>query len=1235
MSAGLRDLAAAQGVTLNSVAQSLWALLLSRYNSATDVVFGAITSGRPPELRGVEEAVGLFITAIPVRVRIEAEQPFAELSRQLQEQSIAGEPHQHLPLPEIQAASPLGRELFDHLVIFENYPVARELNQSASRELVIETLSAHDLTHYAFNLIIVPSDDISLRVSYDANRYADDQVRRMVEHFCTAARSAIRAPGEPVKRIEILPEWEQRLVVDAFNAGGDGSFGGGTVLNRFATQVGKEPERVAVRFAGNTLTYRELEERANRLANYLQCEHGVAAEECVGLLIDRSELLPAAVLGILKAGAAYLPIDPDYPAERIRYLVEDAGCRVILSENRHLPKLPGACARIVELRDALDGAPDEPQCEPAPWSLAYVIYTSGSTGKPKGCQVEHRNLVQYLDWASRFYFEGDEGGAFGLYSSLAFDLTVTSLFLPLIRGKALTIFSQDAELSDIFATMFGPGSGIDSVKLTPSHIALVEQLGAMRTCVRLAIVGGEALPLDQVRLLHALNPAMKVYNEYGPTETTVGCAVKRIEPSDERVLIGRPIDGAQIYILDELGMLAPIGVPGEIFIGGAGVARGYLGRPDLTAERFLENPFWPGERVYRTSDIGLWLPDGNIDYLGRNDQQVKIRGHRVELGEIEDVLLRQAGVREAAVVVRSRDSALVAYVAGDGALDVEAIRVRIACVLPGYMVPAQFVRLDNLPLSPYGKIDRKALPEPGATSRAAHTAPRTGSEERLLRVWREVLEVAEIGIDDNFFELGGHSLKAMQVSSRIHRELGIRIRLRDFMERPTIAALAARVDGAERAGFCAIEPAPEEEHYELSHAQQRLWLLHQMGGASAYNMPHALLFDVPLDLDALRRAFVTIIERHEALRTAFVLVNGEPRQKVCREVAFALREVDLRAEPDPEASARQLAAQEAPAPFDLTQPPLLRATVARLDAQRSLFLLTIHHIVGDGWSGNVLYREVLSLFDAYRRGEPDPLTPLRIQYKDFAVWQNRQRFEHEERYWLAKLDGAPERLELPYDFAPGEERGFQGDFEAVTLDLGILRSFRAIATARSTTVSNVVLAIFKLLLFQLAKQRDFCVGMSVANRNHPDLENILGFFVNVLPIRTQLSEDMDFEALLRQVTQSTTEALGPSGLSVRLARAEAEPAAARESAADRERDLRIPKLRGRACRYRLPRPRGRGARVQRERARAGADVRRILQDVQVRPHALRVRAARRHRSDDGVRHRAVPAGVDSPLSLGL
>jgi amino acid adenylation domain-containing protein/non-ribosomal peptide synthase protein (TIGR01720 family) len=1134
VTAGVKKLADHYQVTLSTIIQCLWGLILSRYNRVEDVVFGAIVSGRPSELKDVEDMVGLFINAVPVRIRLRSCQPFSEVLREVQKTSLESEPFHYFPLPEIQRHSSMSRDLFDHLLIFQNYPAGRELiqeGQSSSSGFTIDDVEVHDQTHYDLNLIIVPDETVLIKFNYNANVYREEKIRRAAEHLQTAARNVLQQPTRAIKDIPILPDWQHRRVVHDFNRTATDYPRNQTLVNLFENQVEREPGAVAVVYGDIRLTYAELNERANRMAHSLRDKHGIQPDNVVGVLLERSDWLVAAILAILKAGKAYVPIDPDYPAERLGYILDDSNCSIVLSEAKFLEKLSGDLGRrFVDAREVGGNRKDNPTPRTSPDHLAYVIYTSGSTGNPKGCQVEHGNLFHYLYWANQYYFDDGEVGCFGLYSSLSFDLTVTSLFLPLLRGKALHVFPSEAELTDILPAYMNAESAMDCIKLTPSHISLLKQLRPTSTNVRLAIVGGEALSIDQVHFLRSLNPRMKIYNEYGPTETTVGCIVKRIEPGEDRILIGRPIDNTNVYILDHDLQPLPVGIPGEMYIGGPGVSRGYLNRDDLTRERFIESPFRQGDRLYKTGDLGAWLPDGNIEFLGRNDDQVKVRGYRVELGEIENQVLRHESVKAAVVVARELKGGnqdLVAYVAGDSAMNISALRQDLQKTLPDYMIPSYFVRLDEFPLTPNGKINKRALPDPdeGDVARTTgYAPPRSELEKQLVSIWQEVLQAEKIGIDDNFFELGGHSLKAMQIVSRIHKQLRVKFPLRDFFNSPTIARLSSLVKQADVAVFDAIQPAPQQDSYVLSHAQQRLWLMHQMGGARAYNMPAAYLIEAALDLVALRKVFDTLLERHEVLRTAFIEVDGEPKQKIHAHLDFAIKEIDLSALERVEERAREIVDREANTPFDLSQPPLLRVTLVKLGENRHLFILVIHHIVGDGWSGVVLYREIKSLYDAYRRGLPNPLKPLRIQYKDFALWQNLLNFEPAERYWLAKLAGMPHRLRLPYDFPSQQGRDFRGDRQRFLWDPEIAAGLSKLAVQRNTTISNVVLTLFNLFLFRLTNQDDICIGMGTANRNHPDTENLIGFFVNVLPIRTCFAETMELHDLLTQVIENTDEA---------------------------------------------------------------------------------------------------------------
>ncbi len=819
--------------------------------------------------------------------------------------------------------------------------------------------------------------------------------------------------------------------------------------------------------------------------------------------------------------------------------------------------------QILFFKDVRDEEPICPTSLNEPTDIAYMLYTSGSTGLPKGTMVRHNGAVNHI-FAEFDELSFHQDTAFLQSAPSSSDISVWQFLAPLLIGGRTVIAD--------FETVCDPGQlfqlirseQITLIELVPvvmqgllDHVAHLPPDDPAMPVLEWAMVTGEAVSVSLVNQWLHTYPQIRLVNAYGPTEAADDICQAVLEtplPVEQlHVPIGRPIANLTLYVLDPALRLQPVGVPGEICVSGIGVGAGYWRNEAQTRASFVPNPHAEkgrGDVLYRTGDLGRWLPDGSLEFMGRLDHQVKLRGFRIELGEIENTMLRHVAVHEAVVVVRpllgtSRqepdrpdqepsqpgDEQLVGYLVPEAgqSVTVGELHRHLQNTLPPHMIPATFVWLDAMPLTPSGKVDRKSLPAPAAGDAEPDRttdAPRNDTEAKLLYVWQRVLQQERIGIHDNFFELGGHSLKAMQVVSAIHKELGVKIALRDFFNAPSIAEHAVLVRTTGVTAFSGIDPAPAQPHYALSYAQQRLWLLHKMGGAAnvAYNMPSAFMFEERIDVPALKRAFVRLVERHEGLRTAFVEIDGEPRQKIQPAVPFSVREVEISAEADADGKAQELIDEDANTPFDLTAPPLFRATLVTLGKDRYVFILTIHHIIGDGWSENILYREVLALYDAYRQGLPDPLKLLRIQYKDFAVWQNAKGFEAEERYWLTQLNSIPEHLRLPYDFPETKDRDFRGDVESLTLDADITQKLRELAVRRRTTVSNLILTNFSLLLFQLTKQADFCVGMGIANRNHPDMENLIGFFVNILPIRFQVSEEMAFDDLLQQVIQTTQEA---------------------------------------------------------------------------------------------------------------
>jgi amino acid adenylation domain-containing protein len=805
--------------------------------------------------------------------------------------------------------------------------------------------------------------------------------------------------------------------------------------------------------------------------------------------------------------------------------------------------------------EGIDAPATAPQVSLKATDLAYVLYTSGSTGKPKGVMIGHGSLSNYIRWANDYYFSGGhaQGGgpaeapSFGLFTSLSFDLTLTSLFCSLSRGGRLKVYPQQQELSSILSDYLSLESGLDSIKLTPSHLNLLEGLSLKGTALKRAIVGGEALSARQVGILKAINPQIVVYNEYGPTEATVGCVVRQVEQT-EPVLIGKPIANTQIYILAQGRHLQPVGVAGEICIGGAGLARGYLNREQLTAERFVTNPFDPQQKMYRTGDLGKWLEDGNIEYLGRIDEQVKVRGFRIELGEIEQALLAHRAIEQAVVIAKATDTEkeLVAYfttkgeAAGESAsahadLTALALRSFLGRSLPSYMVPAHFVQLPALPLTPNGKLDKKALPDPstgGIASGVEYKAPVTGIERGLAAIWEEVLGRTGIGLEDNFFALGGHSLKATRLVSHIYKHFHVKLPLEDIFAQPLLREQALLLAQSPLTQFLSLAPAPEQESYPLSSAQKRLWVLSQLDQASlAYHMPATLRLEGPLEAAALEAAFRALIGRHESLRTVF----SQDEQGLVRQVILPAEALDfrfdchdLRHQPDQQEQLARLIGQLNGERFDLQQGPLLRAGLMQVEDQHYVLGFAMHHIVSDGWSMQILVKEVLACYAAFSQGLVPSLPSLRVHYKDYAHWQGQQlqgqAFQAHRRYWLEQLEGPLPVIELPTDKARPPVKTYNGRVLTLWLPEDLCQGLRAVVHQQQATLFMGLLSVTKALLYRYSGQPDLIIGTPVAGREHFDLEEQIGFFVNTLPLRTRLEAQDSFAELLTKVKTTSLEA---------------------------------------------------------------------------------------------------------------
>ncbi|HEU4454891.1 MAG TPA: amino acid adenylation domain-containing protein, partial [Longimicrobium sp.] len=848
-------------------------------------------------------------------------------------------------------------------------------------------------------------------LEYRTDLFSAATAGRLAAHFAALAGAMAADPDRPLSDFALAEGEERARVVEEWNRTESEYPRDATLHGLFAAQAARTPDAVAVSWAGGSLTYAVLKARAERIAHLVRLR-GVEPEARVGLFMERGPEAVAAMLGVLMAGGCYVPLDPSHPAERVREVAREAGVSLVLAEARLGLRAPaglpvqvvdvappgcagkcGGCAAACSLL-----APAEARAD----SLAYVMFTSGSTGRPKGVAVPHRAVVRLVTGNDFAALSPDEVVLH--LAPAAFDAATFEVWGALLHGARLVLFPPHAPTLDELGA-FVAEEGITTMWLTAGLFHQVADEQAHRLGgVRQLLAGGDALSLPHVRRVLDAHPGLRLINGYGPTENTTFSACHAVRAEDlgrAGVPIGRPIRNSTAYVLDGAMRPLPPGVPGELYVGGDGLARGYLGRPALTAERFVPSPFRGGERLYRTGDRARWMDDGTLEFLGRIDRQVKIRGFRVEPGEVEALLASHPAVRGAAVDVRADaggGSRLVAYaVPGEGAsTDPAALRGWLKERLPDFMLPAAVVLLDALPLTPNGKVDRRALPDPELAPGAdRHVAPRTEDEAVMAGLWAEVLGVERVGVEDDFFALGGHSLLAVRVVSRVRDAFGVELPLRAVLEHPTLAAQAREVEALRGAGegTRAAPPLvalPREGALPLSFAQQRLWFLHQLDPSSAaYNVPAALRLRGALDERALARALAEVVRRHEALRTRFEARGGVAAQVVDASAALAVPSVDLSAldEGDREATARRLAREEALRPFDLSVAPLLRATLARLAEGEWILLLTMHHVAGDGWSLEVLARELSTLYAAFAAGRPSPLAELEIQYADFAAWQ--------------------------------------------------------------------------------------------------------------------------------------------------------------------------------------------------------------------------------------------------------
>lgn len=1130
----LTSFAKENNTTLNIIFKSIWGLMLQRYNNTNDVVYGNILSSRPPEINGIEEMVGIFINAVPVRIKSESNMTFKELLQKIQEEAIDGQKYCYLPLAEIQSKTELRTELIDQLMIFENYPmenIQQDTNEDADIKIDLESINVFEQTNYDFNIIIKPLKNTLIEFSYNSAKYDDRSINKIVNHLETVIGSIIENPDIKISQIEITSEEEKDEILNIFNNTKTDYPKAKTINQLFEEQVEKSPNNIAVICKGKELTYKELNEKSNQLARQL-IEKGVKSDTIVALMAERSIEMIIGILGIIKAGGAYLPIEPKSPLERIKYMLDNSQSEILLiqKELNEQYELGERHIVLIDNENLNEVAKENLEDIRATNNLAYIIYTSGSTGRPKGVMVEDRNVINLVySLSDKVYKKYDGLLNVALIAPYVFDASVQQIFATLLLGHTLNIVGEDDRLSGKGLVDYYKENKIDISDGTPVHLSLLMQdkkgLADEDMRVKHFIIGGEALPLETVKAFKKICKS-QITNVYGPTECCVDSTSYEIEEEEfdklTSIPIGRPLPNERIHILDKDLNVVPIGVAGELYISGEGVSRGYLNNDELTKEKFISSPFKNGETMYKTGDLARWLSDGNIEFLGRLDYQVKIRGYRIEIGEIEAQLLNHEKIKETVVLVKedeSNNKYLCAYIVAETELTTQEIREHLRQQLPDYMIPSNFVQLEKMPLTSNGKIDRKSLPQPDGKVNTGieYVPPTTEVEKKLVEIWTDVLSIQRIGIEDNFFELGGHSLKASLLVSKIHKELNTEIPLREVFKKPTIKELADYINTAKKNIYLSIEPAEEKEYYSLSSAQKRLYILNQLEGVSTtYNMPLVMTVEGTLDSYRFEQSFQKIIDKHESLRTSFEMIEGEPIQRIHKEVKFVLEHLEV------EESNVDKIIKDFIKPFDLSKPELLRLKLLKVSENKHIMLLDMHHIISDGVSMNVLIKEICS----YYKG--DTVETLRIQYKDYSIWQNQllqsDTMKKQEEYWINKFNGEIPVLNMPLDYQRPSLQSFEGNIVSFKIAKELTIELQDIAKNTETTMYMVLLAAYNTLLYKYTGQEDIVVGSPIAGRPHADLQDIIGMFVNTLAMRNMPEGSKTFKDFLLEVKENALNA---------------------------------------------------------------------------------------------------------------
>ncbi len=1138
-----------QGVTLSITMLTAFTVLLAKYSGQTDIVVGSPIANR--NRKEIEGLIGFFVNSLVLRTDVGGDPSFAELLGRVKTTSLEAYDHQDVPFEQIvedlqPERDPSRNPVFQVMFAVQNAPYERlqlpgvtiEPFQGGGRKTRVD-VECH---------VWERGEEVTISLVYNRDLFEPSTLASFGHHYQTVLERVVEMPAQRLSAVSLVDDTERHQQRVAWNATAtsypkDQSLG---VL--FEEQVALRPEAVAVIDGDAHLTYQQLQQRATQLGHWLR-RQGVGAESRVGVCLDRGVDLLVSLLGILKIGGAYVPLDPHAPPERLAFLVQDAGVRLVLTHDIHRPQLGGLPPGIVHVLDQ-EWAPIAQEADrgvPATGhslGLAYIMYTSGSTGQPKGTLISHRSVVRLVQ-ATNYIHLGSQARVAHV-AHVAFDAITFEVWGALLNGGVVVVFEQEAVLTPARFAARVQEEGVSALFMTTALFnQVVREEPRALASLKTVLFGGELVDRAWVARVLEAGPPGQLAHVYGPTESTTFATWHRVEAADltgVTVPIGRPVSNTQAYVVDRRQHLVPVGVAGELLIGGDGVAWGYLNQPTLTAEKFLPLSYStePGARVYRTGDQVRWNRQGALEFQGRRDGQVKVRGHRIEVGEIEVTLREHAAVQDAVVVCREDqpgEKELVAYVVTAKEDDLPTLRAHLKQQLPGYMVPSVVIRLEGMPLTANGKVDKRALPKPREADRLQETtyvAPRTAIERRLAAIWQAVLNRERVGVQDNFFEIGGHSLLATKVVSRVREEFDRDLSLREFFASPTVAGLVDRKvfqtrEKAPSQGV-ALQRVSREDGLPLSFAQQRLWFLHQLEPESAgYNSPLVVRLSGSLHVGALKRSFQTLVDRHETLRTSFPSQDGSPKQVIATDFRLPWREENIAGIPESEreTTAQAFVKTEVARAFDLGKGPLIRLFLLHLGQDDHVFVITLHHIISDGWSMGILSHELEESYAAYLKDQAPTLPVLPIQYADFSVWQRTwlqgENLDKQLGYWRQQLAGMP-TLALPTDLPRPAVQTFGAARELVPLSPELSQALRILSGQHGVTLTIWVLAAFNALLAKYTGQTDIVVGSPIANRTRTDLEGLIGFFVNSLVLRTDLSGDPSFVALVDRTKRVSVEA---------------------------------------------------------------------------------------------------------------